>query len=113
MAKRRVGNQIANLTPDHKKSGIDPIYFTVGGVRHTVGKLLMRAITLLHITFRSKVCSQCYGAPKLQESHLAQFRDSHSGVPGEKNHLDVVSVASHRVYYKGGKVVASPKSGPW
>jgi len=32
---------------------------------------------------------------------LARFRDSHSGVPGEKNHLDVGSVERCRVYYKG------------
>jgi hypothetical protein len=37
-------------------------------MRHTVGKLLMRATTLLQITSRSKVCSQSYGAPKLWES---------------------------------------------
>jgi hypothetical protein len=32
---------------------------------------------------------------------VARFRDSHSRVPGEKSHLDVGSVTSHRVYYKG------------
>jgi hypothetical protein len=32
---------------------------------------------------------------------MARFQDSHSGVPGEKNHLDVGSMASHKVYYKG------------
>jgi hypothetical protein len=42
MAKRRAGSQIANLTPDQKKSGIDPIYLAAGDVRHTVGKLLTR-----------------------------------------------------------------------
>jgi hypothetical protein len=30
-----------------------------------------------------------------------RFRNFHSGVQGEKSHLDVGSVASHRVYYKG------------
>jgi hypothetical protein len=39
--------------------------------------------------------------PKSWESHLAQFRDSHSGVLGEKSHLDVGSVTNHRIYYKG------------
>jgi hypothetical protein len=47
MAKRRVGSQIAYLIPDPKKSGINPIYLNAGGVRHTVGKLLTRATTLL------------------------------------------------------------------
>jgi len=31
MAKRRVESQIGNLTPDHKKSGIDLIYLASGG----------------------------------------------------------------------------------
>jgi hypothetical protein len=47
MAKRRVGSQIANLTSDQKKLGIDPIYLVVDNVRHIVGKLSMRATTLL------------------------------------------------------------------
>jgi len=34
------------------------------------------------------------------------------GVPEEKSHLDVGPMERSRVYYKG-KVVASPKSGPW
>jgi hypothetical protein len=37
----------ANLTPDQKKSGIDPIYLAANNVPHTVEKLLMRATTLL------------------------------------------------------------------
>jgi len=39
--------------------------------------------------------------PKSQKFQPAQFQDSQSGVPGEKSHLDVGFVASHRVYYKG------------
>jgi hypothetical protein len=101
MAKRKAGSQIASLTPNQKKSGIDPIYLFVEGVRHTVGKFLMRATTLLETASRSKVFSQSYGDPKSRESSLAGFRDFHSGVSGEKSHLDVSSVASHRVYYKG------------
>ncbi len=100
MAKRRVGNQTANLTPNQKKSGIDPIYLVTEGVQHIIGKLSTRATTLLWTSSQSKVCSQSYGATKSQESQLARFWDSHSGVPGEKNHLDVGSMASHRVYYK-------------
>jgi hypothetical protein len=55
----------------------------------------------LQTVLRSDVCSQSYGAPKSRESHLARFRDLHSGIPGKKNYLDVSSVASHRIYYKG------------
>jgi hypothetical protein len=47
MAKRRVGSQIDNLTPDQKKSGIDPIYLASDDVPHTVGKLSTRATTFL------------------------------------------------------------------
>jgi hypothetical protein len=47
MAKRRAGSQTTILTPDQKKSGINPIYLVSEGVRHTIGKLLTRATTLL------------------------------------------------------------------
>jgi len=47
MAKRRVGSQIGSLTPDHQKSGINPISSREGGVQHIVGKISMRAIALL------------------------------------------------------------------
>jgi len=101
MAKRRARNQTANLIPDQKKSGIDPIYLTINNVPHTIGKLSTRATTLFQIALQSKVCSQSYGAPKSQESPLARFRDSHSRVPGEKSHLDVGLMERSRVYYKG------------
>jgi len=110
MAKRRAGSQTTNLTFDQKKSGIDLIYLATEGVGHTFGKLSMRATTLLQTASRSEVFSQNYGPPKLWESQLARFRDSHSRVPREKNHLDVGFVISHKIR---GKVVASPKSEPW
>jgi len=47
MAKRKAGSQIGNLTPDHKKSRIDPTSLRVGGMQHAVGKLLMKVTTLL------------------------------------------------------------------
>jgi hypothetical protein len=101
MAKRRAGSHTASLIPDQKKSRIDPIYLVAEDARHTIGKLLTRATNFLQATSRSEVCSQSYGAPKSWENHLVQFRDSHSGVPREKSHLDVGFVASHRVFYKG------------
>jgi hypothetical protein len=101
MAKRRAENQTASLTPDQKKSGIDPIYLFVDNVRHTIEKISMKATTLLQTALRSKVCSQSCEVSKSRESQLVGFRVSHSGVLGEKNHLDVGSVASHIVYYKG------------
>jgi hypothetical protein len=52
MSERRAKSQIASLTPDHKKLGIDLIYLFAEGVQHTVGKLLTRATTLLQIAFQ-------------------------------------------------------------
>jgi hypothetical protein len=80
--------------------GIDPIYLATNDVQHTVEKLLTRVTTSLHTAPWSEVFSQSYGAPKSQESRLARFRDSHSGIPGEKSHLDVGPVERCRVYYK-------------
>jgi hypothetical protein len=104
MAKRRAGSQTASLTPDQKMSGIDLIYLVVDDVRHTVGKLS----TLLQTAPRSEVCSQSYGAPKSRESPLARFRES-------RERKIVWMWASWRgpEYIIRGKVVASPKSGPW
>jgi len=105
MAKRRagsqIGNQTASLTPDQKKSGIDPIHLAADDVPHTVGKLSTRATTLLQTALRSEVCSQSYGDPKLWESLLVGFQDSHAGVLGEKSHLDVGPMERSKVYYKG------------
>jgi hypothetical protein len=101
MAKRRVRSQTTSLIPNQKKSRIDPIYLALGGVQHTIGKPSIRATTLLQTASQPEVCSQSYGAAKSRKSHPARFRDSHSGVPGEKSHLDVGFVTSHRVYYKG------------
>jgi hypothetical protein len=112
MAKRRAGSRITNLTPDQKKSGIDPIYLAADDVPHTVGKLSTRATTLLQTVLRFEVCSQSYRAPKSRESRLVRFQDSHAGVPGEKSHLDVGPVERSRVYYKG-EGGGFPKSGPW
>jgi hypothetical protein len=91
------------LTPDQKKSGIDLIYLAAGNVPHIVEKLSMRATTLLQTASRSEVFSQSYVASKSRESYLAQFRDSHAGVPGvpgQKGHFDVGPVEWCRVYYR-------------
>jgi hypothetical protein len=112
MAKRRVGSQTANLTPDQKKSGINPIYLFADGVRHTVEKLSTRDTTLLQTASRSEVCLQSYGAPKSRESQLGQFQDSQVGVPGQKA-IWMWAPWKGVEYTIKGKVVASPKSGPW
>jgi hypothetical protein len=74
-----VGVGVPNGLPTRKKSGFDPIYLFVEGVRHIVGKLSTKATTFLW-----EVCSQSYGAPKSRESQLWWFWDSHLGVLGQK-----------------------------
>jgi len=117
--KEGAGSQIASLTPDQKKSGIDPIYLAVDDMPHTVGKLSTRVTTLLHTAFRSEVCSQSYGDPKSRESRLARFRNSHAGIPRESRESRERKAIWMWVPWRGaeynirGKVVASPKSGPW
>jgi len=61
--------------------GIDPISLRVGGMQHIVGKILSRATTLIQTLSQSKVYTQSYGAPKLQESQLWQFLDSWDKMP--------------------------------
>jgi hypothetical protein len=99
--KEGLGIKLSVWLPIRKKSGIHPIYLSANDVQHTIKKLSTRATTFLEAAHRLEVCLQSYGAPKSRESSLARFRDSHSGVPGEKSHLDVGSMANHRVYYKG------------
>jgi hypothetical protein len=84
MVKRRAGSQTGSLTPDHKKSGIDPIPVCADGVQHTVGKLLRRATSLLQTSSQSEVWAASYECPKSRESKPGQFRDSSLGVPGIK-----------------------------
>jgi hypothetical protein len=81
-------------------------------MRHTIGKLSMRAKTFLYTSFQSKVFTQRYGSPKLQESQLWQFRDSHLGVPGQ-NDIWVLVPWLGTKYTIRWKVVASPKFGSW
>jgi len=73
IAKRKAGSQTASLTPDHKKSEIDPIYLDSGGVPHIVGKLLTRITTLLEIAPQLEVCSQSYEVSKSWESSWRDF----------------------------------------
>jgi hypothetical protein len=47
MAERKVGSQNVNLTPDHSKLRIAPNYVREGGMPHVVGKILIKATTLL------------------------------------------------------------------
>jgi hypothetical protein len=80
MVERRARSQTGSLTPDHQKSGIDPILVCAGGVRHTVGKLSRRAISFLQISSQSEVEVRSYECSKSRESKPGQFRDSTLGV---------------------------------
>jgi hypothetical protein len=79
---------------------------------HIVGNLLTRVITLLHTSSQLEVCIQSYGPPKLQVSQLWEFRDSHLGVSGQNDIWVLVPWPSTKYTIKG-KVVTSPKFGPW
>jgi len=83
-----------------------------GDVRHTTEKLSTRAKTLLYTSSQLKVCTRSYGPPKLQESQLWQFRDSHLGIP-KQNAIWMWASWRGAEYTIRGKVVASPKSGLW
>ncbi len=61
------------------------ISLCIGGVRHTIGKLWMRATTLLETSPQSKVCTQSYGPLMSWESQFREFRDSNLGVPGQND----------------------------
>ncbi len=85
MAKRKARSQTSNLSPDHRKSRIDPIPLCVSGVRHVVGKLSTRATTLVETSFRLEVCTRSYSPAKLRDSHISGLP---VGGPGTKNHSD-------------------------
>jgi hypothetical protein len=52
------------------------------------------------------------GPPKSRKSQLWEFRDSHLGIPGQNDIWVLVPWPSIE-YIMRGKVMASPKSGPW
>jgi hypothetical protein len=112
MVERRAGSQSASLTPDHKKSGIDPIPVCADEVQHTVGKLLRRYTSLFQTSSQSEVWVGSYEFSKSWESKPRHFRDSSLGVPGIKAIWMRVwwSNAENTIW---GKVVASPESRPW
>ncbi len=66
-------------------------------MQHTIRKLSTGATIFFHTSFQLEVCTQNYRPPKLQESQLWEFRDSHLGVLGQNG----IPVAMHRVHYKG------------
>jgi hypothetical protein len=114
--KEGARSRTTSLTPDQKRSRIDPIYLAADDVPHTVRKLSTRATTLLQTALRSEVCSQSYGASKSQESQLSGFQESRAGIlckSRERKTIWMWAPWRGPEYTIRGKVVASPKSGPW
>ncbi len=68
MAKRKDGSQIGSLTLNHEKSGIDSIPLCVGGMRHAVGNISMRAKISVQTSSQLEVCTKSYELAKLWES---------------------------------------------
>ncbi len=82
------------------------------GVRHIVGKLSRKATSLLQTSPQLEVGVRSYERPKSRESKLGHFRNSTLGVPGKSAiRMQVRRRVTENTIW--GKVVASPKSGPW
>jgi hypothetical protein len=110
--EKRAGNQTGNLTPDHKKSRIDPTSVCEDGVQHTIEKILSKATRFFETSSQSEVWAGSYELPKSWESKSGQFRDCSLGVPGIKAiWMRVPRSNAKNIIW--GKVVASPESGPW
>jgi len=95
-----------------ERSRITLISFPAGGVQHTVGKLS----TWLQLYFRAhlnrRFARKVMRPPKLRDSQLWEFQDFHLGVPRQNDIWVLVPWPSTK-YIIRGKVVASPKFGPW
>ncbi len=103
MAKRRAGSQIASLTSDHKKSGIDSIYLVAGGGCHISLESCQRELQLyFRLHFNRRSACKVMGFRSRENPNWQNFGTPtrESRVP-RKSHLDVASVKSCIVYYKG------------
>jgi hypothetical protein len=103
MAKRKARSWIASLTPDHKKSRIDLFPMSDSGVRHGVGKLLALDESYNFASDRIAIrglLAKLWGS-KIPRVPFGAISGLPLGSPGKNSHLDVASVESCRVYYKG------------
>jgi hypothetical protein len=113
MVERKVESQSVNLTFDHEKSRITLSYMLVGGVLHIVRKLSTRDTILIQTSSQSKVYTRSYGCPKWwQKSQFRGLQDSQLGSP-KKNVIWEQPPWRATKNIIRGKVVVSPKSGPW
>jgi len=112
MVKRKVGSQTGSLTPDHKKSGIDPILVCADGVRHTIGKkALEESYKFASDLIPIRGLSRELWAPKVPGVSTRTVSKLLLWVPGIKAIWMPVrwGNAKNTIW---GKVVASPESGP-
>ncbi len=79
---------------------------------HILEKFSTKATTFLQTSLQLEVYTQSYECPKLQESYFVKFWDSHLRVSGQNN-IWVLDLWPGTKYIIRGKVVTSPKSGPW
>jgi hypothetical protein len=102
MGKRRAGSQIANLTPDHKKSGIDLFPTSELRLQYVVEKISTRATSLVQTLLRSDFAIGSYELPKSRDSNRDSFGTiSGLGSHAKKSHLDVVPEMWRREYDMG------------
>jgi hypothetical protein len=98
--KETLGVKIDNLTPDHKKLGINRTFMRAGGMQHVIGRF-RRKLQLCfrpHLNRRSEyeiIAHKVAGVLTLAISGLP------FGSPGTKSHLDVGLAERCRVYYMG------------
>jgi hypothetical protein len=78
MGDRKAGSQTGS------KSGINLFPTSALRVQHGVGKLSMRATTLVQTSSQSELEVRSYERPKSRESKPGQFRDSTLGVPRKR-----------------------------
>jgi hypothetical protein len=75
-------------------------------------KNLDKGYNFFYTSFQSKVYTQNYAPPKLQESQFWEFQDFNLGVP-RQNDIWMLAPWPGTENTIRGKVVASPKSRPW
>jgi hypothetical protein len=110
--KKRLGIKLPVWLPTTKSREIDLTSVRADGVWYTVGKVLMRATTLLQTSSRLEVWTRNYGPAKLRESNLSSF-----GTPlwesRDKKAIWMWALWRGTENTIWGKVVASPESRLW
>jgi hypothetical protein len=101
MSKRRAGSRTANLTPDHKKVGNRPLPNVRFGSATWCWKALDESYNFAsdRIAIRG-LFAKLWGS-KVPGVTFGAISRLPLGSPWKNNHLDVASVESYKVYYKG------------